>query len=107
MYNPVDMFGQELMAGSIIIYSVKHSSSVSSTIAVVQEVIDNGEEYRRGRYQLKVVSFAPYGKFDYTQGKYVQGVYKTKLTSNDTIIKISPQSVPVLVAQVFKDASVV
>ncbi len=113
MYNTLDLFGNEIKAGDVIIYNVKQSTSITTRLAIVRGVIDKGEgTYGRHRYQLKVTAYDPTNyTFDYIDGKphYRQEprIYNTQLYSNDNIIKLNSFTFPIGFKELLQSASVV
>ncbi len=109
MYQPNDIFKQEITAGDFIVYSVKRSTSVKTRLARVVEVIDNGTDtYEGSRYELKVQAFE-YQRWTYESGKseYKDRMYRTTLTSNATIVKLNNFRLPEGFVTLLKGASVV
>lgn len=91
MYNTLDIFGNNIKAGDVIIYNVKRSTSVRTRLAVVREVIDHGDTFRSLRYELKVTSFNP-RKWNGTT--YEPQIYKTVLYANTNIIRMNGFTFP-------------
>lgn len=103
MYDATDVFDREIKAGDVIIYNVKQSTSITTRLAVVTKVIDNGEDAWKGdRYHIKVTSFEPNAWIwdaKTRQSSREDRIYKTTLTSNRNIIKMNGFTFP----QGFKD----
>lgn len=103
MKAPVDMFGRDIKSGDLIIYGVKNSTQIEMHVAVVDFVVDNGEDtYLPDRYELFVRSYADKHKYEFNLHCYVPGVYKTTLKSNATIVKITINSIPLNIARMLE-----
>lgn len=90
-----DIFGKELNAGDVILYSVKHSTYVDTHMAVIDRVIDDPESY--DRYSLKVRAYAPHKwtwNTEKQKSEWIPVVYRTTLYSNRTIVKLNNMTIP-------------
>lgn len=98
MYNATDVFGKEISAGDVIVYNVKGSTYITTRLAVVNEIIDRGEDVWKGdRIHIKVTAFqqnAWIWNNKTKKGENKDRIYHTTLTSNRNIIKLNGFTFP-------------
>lgn len=99
MRNTLDVFGQEITAGDVILYTVSNGGgSMKTRIAVVDKVVYDADSWEQ--YILKVRAYNPnHLVFQYEDGALVDysrvaRVYRTTLTSNQTIVRLNKFTFP-------------
>lgn len=95
MYEPKDIFDRNVCAGDYITYGVKGSTDIHQVVAKVLEVIEVDPNFRYNRFQLKVLSYSKPWSWE----KDKSPTYKTTLTSNKTIVRLTEGSLPLHVVE--------
>lgn len=95
MYKPEDIFSRNIRAGDYITYGVKGRTSIHQVVAKVLEVIEVDPSFGYNRFQVKVLSYSKPWSWE----KDKSPTYKTTLTSNKTIVRLTEGSLPLHVVE--------
>jgi len=98
MHQPKDYLGTDIAVGDVIAYTTRRTNNMNTHIATVDAIIDNGLIDSRYRYQLCVRVYNKYYRYVNT---WVSGVYRRRLVSNETIVKLDRAVLPLDVLKAF------
>jgi len=99
MYEPKDTNGQALKVGDIIAYTSRKSTTMNTHVAIIDDIVDIGVTQHWYRYQLCVRVYDKHKV--YVGHGWVSGVYRRRLVSNETVIKLDRSIVPLDMLEAF------